>query len=433
MRKYYCKQVNEVSGVIPENVRFVIDALEKGGYEAYIVGGCVRDMLMGRSPHDYDITTGARPEQIKECFPSSKVIETGIKHGTVTIVSGGENIEVTTFRTDGEYKDHRRPESVSFSDRLSDDLSRRDLTVNAMAYSDRTGIIDLFGGERDLREHLIRCVGDPRLRFEEDALRIMRALRFASVLGFDIHEDTAAAVREMKGLLDAVSRERISSELEKLLCGCDVYEILTAFPGVFVRIVPELSDTVDNGRWELAARRIKCSPNDRLIRLALLLCEASAPAGSILRALKTDRHTFSTANFLVSHHKDIPAADMPSAKRLLRDSGKERAFLLADMIGSIALADGDAKRVSEVQKMRSLLNEIISSGQCYSADTLAFDGKDAAEAGFTGKGIGKIIAYLLDEVIDGKLPNEHEVLYAAAQSLAQSLCGHYADLHDDRH
>ena len=186
---------------IPDNISIVLDKLHNAGYEAYLAGGCVRDGLMGREPSDYDITTNALPRQTAACFEDFTVIETGIKHGTVTVVSGGENVEITTYRIDGTYADHRRPDTVCFTPRLEDDLSRRDFTMNAMAYSPERGLVDKFGGQDDIIERVVRCVGDPYERFEEDALRILRALRFASELGFVIDAETARAIHEKKHLL----------------------------------------------------------------------------------------------------------------------------------------------------------------------------------------------------------------------------------------
>ena len=204
---------------IPSEVNTILDRLERAGHQAYIVGGCVRDSIMGAEPSDYDIATSARPERVKEVFSGENIIETGLKHGTLTLNIGANNYEITTFRSDGEYLNNRSPESVRFESDIRADLSRRDFTVNAMAYNPSEGLIDLFGGKTDIKNGIIKCVGSPHKRFEEDALRILRALRFASVLGFEIDESTRRAAIEQKELISALSAERIFSEFKKIICG----------------------------------------------------------------------------------------------------------------------------------------------------------------------------------------------------------------------
>ena len=243
---------------IPDNISIVLDKLHNAGYEAYLAGGCVRDGLMGREPSDYDITTNALPRQTAACFEDFTVIETGIKHGTVTVVSGGENVEITTYRIDGTYADHRRPDTVCFTPRLEDDLSRRDFTMNAMVYSPERGLVDKFGGQDviivcvvccvgggchnpGIIERVGRCVGDPYERFEEDALRILRALRFASELGFVIDAETARAIHEKKYLLKEMSAERISSELTRFVTGKAPCTLMMEFSDVFSTIIPEIT------------------------------------------------------------------------------------------------------------------------------------------------------------------------------------------------
>ena len=230
---------------IPPFAAAVIGKLCADGYEAYAVGGCVRDTMLGRAPNDWDVTTSALPEttlSLFSCADGFKAVPTGIAHGTVTVISGGEPVEVTTFRVDGKYSDHRRPDSVGFTGRLEEDLARRDFTINAMAYSPERGLIDPYGGERDLGDRIIRCVGEPERRFDEDALRILRALRFASTLGFEIDDQTAEAAVRLRALILDISRERVSAELEKLLSGVDVVNILLGYEPVFLTTIPELAD-----------------------------------------------------------------------------------------------------------------------------------------------------------------------------------------------
>lgn len=225
---------------IPEEVRYVLEQLNTAGQEAFCVGGCVRDTLLGLSPADWDVTTNALPEQIKICFPDCRLLETGIQHGTVTILVNGRPIETTTYRADGNYRDHRHPEQVAFSSTLEDDLARRDFTVNAMAYHPERGLVDVFGGEDDLQAGLLRCVGEPARRFEEDALRILRCLRFSSTLGFAIEPETERVLREKRDLLSFISRERIQEELVRLLEGEQAEQTLQRCPEVLLPLLPKL-------------------------------------------------------------------------------------------------------------------------------------------------------------------------------------------------
>ena len=225
---------------MPKNVDTAINLLQSAGFEAYAVGGCVRDSLLGKTPNDWDITTSAKPENMKSVFADFHCIDTGIKHGTVTVVIDGEPLEITTFRLDGEYEDNRHPKSVTFTSNLGADLGRRDFTVNAMAYSNKPGTVDLFGGQNDLKNKIIRCVGDPDRRFNEDALRILRALRFASALDFEIEEKTAQSLLKNCALLGNISEERIAKELLKLVCGKGAKRILTDLAPVLFELLPEL-------------------------------------------------------------------------------------------------------------------------------------------------------------------------------------------------
>jgi len=226
---------------LPEEVSYIINAFEKNNFEAYAVGGCVRDAVLGKTPKDWDICTNATPRQTKLCFAGQRIIETGIKHGTITLVLSDDSYEVTTFRTDGIYKDNRRPETVEFVSDIKNDLARRDFTINALAYHPSTGIVDYFRGISDINNRIIRCVGNADERFKEDALRIMRALRLSSILGFDIEEETADAINKNSYLLDNIASERINEELSKLLSGADAKRILFEYGLVIGQIVPEIN------------------------------------------------------------------------------------------------------------------------------------------------------------------------------------------------
>ena len=272
---------------MPKNVDTAINLLQSAGFEAYAVGVCVRDSLLGKTPNDWDITTSAKPEDMKSVFADFHCIDTGIKHGTVTVVIDGEPLEITTFRLDGEYEDNRHPKSVTFTSDLGADLGRRDFTVNAMAYSKKTGTVDLFGGQNDLKNKIIRCVGDPDRRFNEDALRILRALRFASALDFEIEEKTAQSLLKNRALLENISEERIAKELLKLVCGKGAKRILTDFAPVLFEILPELQPMYKNSHdnphhcydiYEHTLIAVESIDPEPTLRFAMLLHDCGKPA-----------------------------------------------------------------------------------------------------------------------------------------------------------
>ena len=272
--------------MLPQAVRYVLERLEDAGFAAYAVGGCVRDTLLGRTPGDWDVTTAARPEQVLALF-DGYAIPTGLKHGTVTVRAGEMHIEVTTFRADGTYTDHRRPDQVFFSDRLEEDLCRRDLTVNAMAMDLRGHITDLYGGREDLEAGILRCVGEPERRFEEDALRILRTLRFAAVLGFSVEPRTDAALRMKAPLLRCIAPERILTEMDKLLCGSHVLPVLLNWPDVLAMFLPEIAPCVgfeQHNRhhiydvWGHSAHAVAAVPAEVVLRWTMLLHDIGKPA-----------------------------------------------------------------------------------------------------------------------------------------------------------
>ena len=432
--------------LIPTNIETVIEKLEQGGFEAYIVGGCIRDLLLGNAPKDYDITTSALPEEIKRCLSGYNTIDTGIKHGTVTVVSEGENVEVTTFRIDGEYSDHRHPESVCFSRKLSDDLSRRDFTINAMAYNHKTGLIDPFGGRKDLFLRRLCCVGDPAVRFEEDALRIMRVLRFASELDMEIEETTASAALRMRHLLKDVSQERLSKELVRLLAGESPYRVLTRFSEVLAVIIPEISPCVgfeQHSRyhaydvWEHIAYAVENSFPDPDVRLALLFHDIGKPrcftmddegrghfishekisaeiAEEALKRMKFPANTIKRVEKLVRSHCITPSDDRKIVRRLLSKVGEEDIFLLAEVMKG----DNRAKqsfcleRVQTIDSMKKRAEEIIAENQCFKLSNLAVSGNNMLALGLKGAEIGKALNFLLDAVISEKAENSRESLIA---------------------
>ncbi len=425
---------------IPEKIKYLLDRLEYRGYEAFIVGGCVRDSLMGITPADYDITTNASPEEIKDVFSDLKTVDTGIKHGTVTVLYKKESAEVTTYRIDGTYSDNRRPDKVYFTKSLEDDLSRRDFTVNAMAYSDKTGIIDKFGGQQDLFNHCIRCVGDANKRFNEDALRILRALRFASKYNFEIEKTTSLAIHKNCGLIKNVSAERIRSEFEQLLCGRNPANILLDYSDVFETFIPEIGkmtlfDTHICDVWEHTAHAVENSLNDPYVRLALFFhdiektsalaitedgerifpkheIKSANTAKQIMRRLRFDNKTVEIVSLLISFHCITPVDDKIAVKKLLSVMGEENLLRLLEVIRGDCMAKQDfcLEMLSVLDAMKSIMSDIIDNNECFSYSSLAVNGNDVLKAGFEGKNIGRVLKLILGFVTEEKLPNERSVL-----------------------
>ena len=431
-----------------------IQMLEKAGFEAYAVGGCVRDSLLGKNPTDFDITTSAKPEETKAVFKNEHVIETGIKHGTVTVLMEGEPLEITTFRIDKNYSDNRHPKEVEFTRSLSEDLARRDFTVNALAFNEKTGVTDLFGGVFDLEHGIIRAVGEPEKRFNEDALRIMRALRFASVLGFEIEEKTASSLSENAALLKNVSAERLFSEIEKLLCGKNAAKIVREHPLPFFEIIPELSVLKgfdqhhfrhDKDAFEHTLAVLENVPPERNLRLAALFHDIAKPlcqsfdetgtahyyghaqksaeiAEAVLKRLKADSETVKTVSELVRRHEDRFKPEPKAIKRLL---GKTNPEFFDDLL-LLMEADEMGKREefrlshSEFEKFRKIKAEIIEKEECFSLKNFAVNGADLISEGFEpGPEMGKILETLLEKVIEGEIPNEKKALLSAAKQIKQ--------------
>lgn len=439
--------------ILPEEVNIALEKLTEAGFQAYIVGGCVRDFLMGTEPHDFDITTSALPRETENIFKDFTVIETGIQHGTLTVLINGTPLEITTFRTDGTYSDNRHPDSVNFTCSLEEDLSRRDFTVNAMAYNPVTGIVDIFGGRGDIENKLIRTVGDPEQRFGEDALRIMRALRFSAVLGFTIDKSTLSAARELKDLLKNVAAERVYIELTKLLCGKNAYKILMECPDILGVWLPEILPMVGFNQhnrhhiydvWQHTAVVVANIVPVPHLRLAALIHDMGKPgtfsmgkdgqghfyghpklsteiAGNILSRLKVDNDTRYKVIELVRHH-DTPLAD--NEKQIKRKLNKLGENLFFDLI-KICRADnmGQSPKYRNRQKGLNLVEatakEIISRKECFSLKSLAVNGRDLIDAGFrAGPELGKILNSLLEQVIDGGLENKKDILITAARKLS---------------
>ena len=434
---------------IPAGARYILRTLTAAGWEAFLVGGCVRDLLRGVPPHDWDICTSARPEETKRCFAGRRMLETGARHGTVTVLEDGEPYEITTCRAEGPYSDGRRPDCVTFVSDLETDLARRDFTVNAIAMDPDGALRDPFGGRADLRAGLIRCVGEPDRRFQEDGLRLMRALRFAAVLGYAIEERTARAIHENRFMLDRVSAERINAELRRLLTGPKAGDVLRQYPDVFCQFWPQLAPLVTLeqntpwhcwGGWEHTIHAVEAASADRILRLTMLLHDIGKPAckstdeneidhfyghpavsaklaDQMLRALKFDNKTRERVVTLVEHHDvQIPCRDR-SIRKWLGRLGPETFFQLLE----VKRADGMGQayelvkdRLTELEKMKTKAKELVAQGQCFSLKNLAVNGQDVIAAGIVpGPEVGRVLEGLLERVFNGEVSNKRETLLKA--------------------
>ena len=434
---------------IPTGERKIIALLEQHGYEAYIVGGCVRDSLMGKRPSDWDICTSARAEEMLALFEDKRVIPTGIQHGTLTILAEDGAYEVTTFRIDGEYLDHRHPKSVAFTRELAEDLSRRDFTINAMAWHPERGLIDLFGGVEDLRDRLVRAVGDPVQRFNEDGLRMLRMVRFATVLDFDYDPATYDAVRKQGHLLQYISKERIQVELNKILLAAhpargleDLYTL-----GMYPYIIPLMCHTVGFAQrgghhfldvFEHSLLAVGVIAPELVLRLTMLLHDIGKPfvwdsseslsydrfddhaavsaklAGKILRDLKYDNATRKDVVELIAHHNDILLPDPVNVRRALARLGEVQTRRLvqvkvADLIAH-DLAGEREKILALFAEISDVIDEVVARGDCTSVKALAIGGQDMMALGLSGRAIGQMLNAALELVLEKPEMNTRETL-----------------------
>ncbi|MCR5682811.1 MAG: hypothetical protein K6G29_10215 [Clostridiales bacterium] len=393
---------------LPPPVTFVMERLEAAGHHAYAVGGCVRDHLMGRIPGDYDVTTDARPEDMQHIFADCRVVETGLKHGTLTVVRDGMNVETTTYRIDGAYADGRHPDAVTFTDRLADDLCRRDFTINAMAYAPGQGIVDLFGGQEDLAAKRIRCVGRAIDRFSEDGLRILRALRFASVLGFTCDDECRAAVTAGMGLLDRISRERIYAELTKLLGGVGAAGILGEYAPVLAHVLPPL--TTEAVRCASTIYANMTPETLTSVRYAVLLDSLDeGGAARTMDTLKPSKDEKRAVMALLSRRGNVEVTRY-GVKCLMRDAGDAFPRNYAEFASLTGRIGTD-----EAEAIRHTAEEILAANECRNLAGLAVDGRDLAARGFRGPEIGQTLASLLDRVMHGEIPNERDALLAETE------------------
>ena len=445
---------------IPEKVDFILNLLHENGYEAYAVGGCVRDAMLGREPQDWDITTSAQPEQVKALF--ERTIDTGIQHGTVTVMLGKEGFEVTTYRIDGDYEDGRHPKAVQFTNNLLEDLRRRDFTINAMAYSRETGVVDAFDGLGDLQRHVITCVGDARERFSEDALRILRAVRFAAQLNFSIEEKTMEAIREKAQTLEKISAERIRVELDKLLCSdYPDHLILAKELGITAVVLPEFDKMLatpqrhKHHQYDVGVHCIKAVEHVHaaakeqgigekeysILSWSALLHDVGKPscltldedgtthfyghpavgkemARKILRRLRFDNYTIDLACRLIQYHDVTFSEKKSKMRKLMNTIGIEwMPYLFLLMQGDI-LSQSMYQREEKLATLacaKKLYQEVLDAKECVNLKMLAVNGSDLLKDGFQkGKSMGEILQYLLDYVIENPEKNEKQILLQIA-------------------
>lgn len=389
---------------VPKEVADLLERLEQAGFEAYLVGGCVRDHRMGRLPRDYDITTSAFPDEMKRVFLGERVLETGLKHGTLTVLTSAGGVEITTYREDGPYTDHRHPDGVSFTRSLREDLARRDFTVNAMAMDRQGNLIDLFGGEADLEAGILRCVGDPCRRFEEDALRILRALRFAARFGFAIEEATAVAMEEKCRLLNLIAKERIFAELSEFVTAPHFRAVWEKHSAVLQAVLPELSPDL----LPQALVRASGVPMELDLRLAALLAET--PAAEILMRLRTSSALRKETEALIREAAvPCPKSRVEVHLRMAR-CGAERFFKVITLwCAADPQTDGDYYRTTA--------QELLGEGACLSLKDLTVNGQDLATLGLSGAAIGTRLEQLFLAVIRGEVENKREALLEKEKEL----------------
>lgn len=382
----------------------VLERLEDSGYKAYLVGGCLRDMMMGRQPHDFDIATSAEPETVMSIFSDFEVIPTGIKHGTVTVMIDGEPIEITTFRKDSDYSDGRRPDSITFTDKIEDDLSRRDFTINAMAFGLDREIVDPFGGKSDIKSRVIRTVGSAEDRFSEDGLRILRAIRFASVLGFTIEKETAEAIHKLSRMLDRVSFERVFSEMGKIILSEKPSIQLREFKDVFSRVASEFSEIKDFEHTLETVDRVE--PEITLRFTALLHTLGEEQADSVLRKLKSDGVTIQKVTKLVRFFDTDIDSSKVAVKKLMSEMGESDFFSLI----KLKIADEPEKTI-ELEKAKQIAEKVIADKECFKLKDMAVKGDDLIKSGMAmGPEIGKALSMLLDKVISEEVANDKDSL-----------------------
>ena len=442
---------------IPDNANTIINTLQNNGHFAYVVGGCVRDSLMGRIPHDWDICTSATPEQMLEIFKDFRVIETGLKHGTVTIVIDGEQYECTTYRIDGKYSDNRRPDNVTFTNDLVEDLKRRDFTINAMAYNDIEGLIDPFGGTEDINENTIQCVGSAKDRFGEDALRILRAIRFASQLDFTIELNTDWQIHQQYKSLENISVERINSEFCKIVNSDNFCVELLLYKDVFALFIPELKNMFDfpqknpHHDYDVFGHTVhaveNCNSDDLTVKLAVFFHDFGKPysyqdgedgirhfkghgkvsadmTDVIMKRLKFDNETRNNVVQLVYYHDATFEVGKKYVKRWLNKLGEKQFRRLldvrrADIKGQKAVCSTDKKdKIEKLDAIEKLIDEVMQENQCFTLKDLAVNGNDLIKIGYNpNKQLGETLNILLNGVINDEFENKKDSLLNIAKEM----------------
>ena len=442
--------------VLPDDVKKIIETLEQNGYEGYAVGGCVRDSILGRMPNDWDITTSASPQQVKNLF--LRTVDTGIQHGTVTVLMGKEGYEVTTYRVDGEYEDGRHPKEVIFTASLEEDLRRRDFTINAMAYNDREGLVDIFGGRADIENKVIRCVGESAERFGEDALRIMRAVRFSAQLGFTVDQDTAAAAKELAGTLAKISAERIQAELVKLLVSPHPDYLRYAWEyGITSVILPEFDRTMETPQnnphhcynvGEHTLEALKQIQAEKTLRLSALFHDFGKPqthttdadgidhfhghakvsaelADKILHRLKFDNDTISKVKVYVRYHDVRPELTEKSVRRAVSRVGADAFAEILKLKMADTLAQSpkwQPQKKEYLKELTALYQDILKKKQCLCIKNLKVSGRDLIADGMKpGKEMGEILARLLELVLEEPERNEKNWLMDESRKLREAM------------
>lgn len=434
---------------IPQSISEILAKLEASGHEAYIVGGCVRDSLMGVQPNDYDITTSALPDEIMAVFKGYKVIPTGLKHGTVTVLVDSEPVEITTYRVDGDYADGRHPDNVRFTRSIDEDISRRDFTMNGIAYSPERGLHDSVGGAEDIRSGTIRCIGDPVKRFSEDALRIMRALRFSAVLGFEIEQATSEAIVSCRELLSKVAGERILVELKKLICGRNALAVLRGYPKVFTQIIPELAPCIgydQHSRWhslnlyEHLITAVANTPPDAGLRIAMLLHDVGKPltqsadengewhyyshahksmeiADTVLSRFHADNALRNRVKEIIRYHDMVPENTTAFIRKRLSKHGIDmfRDIMLAHIADNSAQADIAKQRIPVWREIIRNAEKIASQQPCLNIKQLAINGNDLASLIKPSPKLGETLKYLLNGVLEGRFENNRDELFVQAR------------------
>ncbi len=440
---------------IPKNAQVIFQLLQKAGFECFLVGGCVRDMLMGKEPHDIDITTNAEPEETKAVFSDFHTLDIGIKHGTITVMVSGDPVEITTYRTESEYTDGRHPDKVIFTKNIRDDLSRRDFTCNAIAYNPRVGIVDPFGGRADIKSKTLRCVGTAEERFREDSLRILRALRFASVLGFDIEDATAKAMYQCRELINIVSPERIFTEISKLLCGTNAGTILAEHSDILAVVLPEIKSMKGFEQHNFhhiydvlnhTAKVVDSISPVVDLRLAALFHDCGKPdcfsldengvghfyshasisahkAKEALTRLRCDNATREKVVKLVKIHDTPIEPDIKTVKKKLQKYGEEIFFDLIKLqrADNKGLAPEFLYRQETYDKLEEIASQVIEENQCFSLKDLAVNGRDMIDLGLKGKDIGTALNELLKAVIEEKCQNGRESLLSYYHNNVKSV------------